>query len=296
MRNKPFIGLLGVVVANLIWSGSFPATAIALIQVPPSFLTVVRLGAGALIMSPVLLKERGNFSFRILWLAFILGFTGFSLPVYFETKGLGLSTPAIAAVMIALEPVFTALIATVLLRETLALRRKVALVIAFIGTWAIAGFPRPGDLGYLDGDLWLTSAVLCYAFYNAFSKRLIVRISPMAATSLTLLGGFIGSIPMWLLKGAPIPHAIARPELISVFYLAILATAGAYFLWLFALTMFSAAKVSLFLYMQPIFGVVLSFIIVQTRPSSTFFVGAIFILLALYVSERRTSSELPPGL
>ncbi|PWI57410.1 DMT family transporter [Sulfoacidibacillus thermotolerans] len=297
MRNKPLGGLLGVVLANFIWAGSFPATAIALVQVPPSFLTLVRLGAGALLLAPALLRERKseNFTVQTLFIALVLGCVGFSLPVYFETKGLGLSTPAIASVMMALEPIFTALVAAILLRETLTLRRKAALLIAFIGAWAIAGFPRPGNLGYLNGDLLLVFAVFCYALYNAYSKQLIVRVSAMSATSMTLLGGFLGAIPMWLAKGAPLPHGLALPVLLAVIYLAILATAGAYFLWLFALTMFSAAKVSLFLYIQPILGVVLSFLIVRTRPESTFFIGASFILLALYISERKTQPTLPTG-
>ncbi|WP_241711892.1 DMT family transporter [Sulfoacidibacillus ferrooxidans] len=295
MRSKPMMGLLGVVLANVIWSGSFPATAIALTQVPPSLLTVVRLGTGALVLSPALWRERKQVTLHAILLSLILGCVGFSLPVYFETKGLGLSTPAIAAVMMALEPVFTAIVATLWLRETLTTRRKVALFVAMIGTWIIAGLPRPGDLGYLEGDLLLVAAVLCYALYNAFSKRLITRVSVLSATSLTLLGGFIGSIPLWIAKGAPIPHVIARPELLSVFYLALLATAGAYFLWLFALTMFSASKVSLFLYMQPILGVILSFLIVRAKPSPSFFIGAIFIFLALYMSERRVRSIVPPG-
>lgn len=105
-------GLLSLLVVNLIWAGSFPATSIAVQHLSAIFLTTVRLGVASVLLLPLLkLPAHQKWSGKTIALCGILGFLGFTAPVFLETQGLALSTPAMAAVSISLEPLFTALIA-----------------------------------------------------------------------------------------------------------------------------------------------------------------------------------------
>jgi drug/metabolite transporter (DMT)-like permease len=284
--HKALLGILAVIGANLIWSGSFPATTIALAGCPASLLSVIRLAIGAVLLAPALFTRKLQWSCATIISAALLGVIGFTLPVYLETQGIGSSTPAIGAVMIALEPIFTAVIAAIALRERLPRRRLIALALAFAGAYLIAGLPRPGDPGYAVGDLLMTGAVICYALYNVLSKRLLVRMEALQAAALTLLGGCIGGFALWAVRGAP---GFGRMDALrwgAVLYLSVLSTAIAYYLWLFALNRFAASRVTLYLYMQPIAGVFLSFVIVGTRPGQLFLVGGALILVGLYISEQ----------
>ncbi|MCY0869469.1 MAG: DMT family transporter [Firmicutes bacterium] len=284
--RKPLLGILAVIGANLIWSGSFPATTIALAGCPASLLALIRLFIGAALLCPTLFRGTLLWRRATIVQAALLGVVGFTLPVYLETQGIGSSTPAVGAVLIALEPICTAVIAAVALRERLPRRRVVALALAFFGAYLIAGLPRPGDPGYAVGDLLMTGAVICYALYNVLSKRLLVHIEAVQAAAITLLGGCAGGFVVWGLRGAPGLGRMDGMTWAAVLYLAILSTAVAYYLWLFALNRFAASRVTLFLYMQPIAGVLLSFLIVGTRPGRLFFVGGALILAGLYISER----------
>ena len=299
MNNHKTMRLLrisAVILANLIWSGSFSATAIAVHFMSPAFLTMVRLGTGALVLSPFLRLTGGKrWDWRTIFQALVLGAVGFAAPVYLETKGLALSTPALAAISIAMEPLFTVLVATALLREHLGVARRWATVLAFFGAWAIAGFPRPGRSGYLAGDLFMVGAVFCYALYNAYSKRLTNVLPPSAATAATLWGGFFASIPLWWMSGAVVPHQMTGLDWVAVLYLALLATSGAYVLWMFALKSINVSFAALFLYMQPVLGVVLSVWIVGTRPGLDFYAGAACILAAIVMGrDKATIVSDPP--
>lgn len=282
------LGLAAVIIVNLIWSGSFAATAIAVTHMSSVTLTMVRLGTGALVLSPYLRLPKGmRWDRSTLGLAILLGIVGFTAPVYLETAGLALSTPAMAAISIALEPLFTIVIATLMLRERLPKLRIIALWLALIGAWAIAGFPRPGAAGYLWGDLLLILAVLCYGVYNAYSKHLTARVPPTSGAAVTLLAGFLTTLPIWLVDGAPWPSAMPVNGYLAIAYLTLMATALAYFLWLSVLQRISVSVAALFLYLQPIFGVILSILIVHVHPPLGFYGGAALIFAALFIGRER---------
>ncbi|OFW80222.1 MAG: hypothetical protein A2201_02640 [Alicyclobacillus sp. RIFOXYA1_FULL_53_8] len=291
-RSRQYVGVAAIILANFIWSGSFSATAIAVHGMSPAFISMVRLGTGALVLSPFLKLSKGSkWDWKTIFLALMLGAIGFAAPVYLETVGLALSTPALAAISIALEPLFTVVIASLLLRERLNWSRRLALAVAFVGAWAIAGLPRPGKSGYLAGDLLLIAAVFCYAIYNAYSQRLAGKLSSAAATSATLWGGFLSSIPIWLLTGGDVPHSLRFPDWTALLYLALVATASAYVLWMFALKIIPVSQAALFLYMQPVFGVLLSVMIVGTRPGWYFYLGAGLILFAILLGRERAARQ-----
>lgn len=281
-------GLAALLVVNLIWAGSFPATAIAVRHLSAILLTTVRLGIASVILLPLLrLPSDRRWDGKTIALCALLGFLGFTAPVYLETQGLALSTAAMAAVSIALEPLFTALIAAFMLREHIPANRRAALLIALFGAWAIAGFPRPGAPGYALGDVLLVLSVICYGLYSVYSKRLTERIPSHSAAAATLLAGFATSFPLWLLTGHAVPRSLPVSGYVSVLYLALFASAGAYLLWLYALQTFRASVAALFLYLQPIFGVILSMLIVGVHPGATFYVGGILILVGLFVGRER---------
>jgi len=292
-RSSQRAGIIAVLVANLIWSGSFPTTAIATREMSSLFLTMIRLGTGAVILCPFLRLPQGQrWDKHSVGLAFVLGAAGFTAPVYLETKGLALSSPALAAMSIAMEPLFTVLIAAFMLHQRIPWLRRTALLVAFVGAWAIAGFPRPGAAGYLAGDLLLIGAVSFYGFYNAYSSRLIERVPPTSGAAATLLGGFISSVPVWLLSGAHVPHTLTPSAWFSVVYLAVVSTGGAYLLWMLVLQRIQVSVAALFLYLQPILGVAMSVITVGTRPTVDFYIGSVLILLAIYLGRPRTVERL----
>ncbi len=278
---------------NLIWAGTYPATGIALRGMTPEFLTMVRLGVGALALLPFL---RGNhekrWSLKTALAALGLGVMGFSIPVYLQSLGLYLSTPALAAISIALEPLVTAVIAALWLHEVFGRGRKVALAMAVLGAWAVAGFPVIGHLGYAYGDALLLGAIGCFAVYNVFSARLSQAVGPSTATAATLLGGFIGSVPIWLVTGARTPYTWVHGELWALLYLSVLATALAYFLWMFAVHRVPVSLVALFLYLQPVIGVLLSVMITHNRVNGAFVLGSLLILGALYIGRDRLPESM----
>ncbi|WP_083511482.1 DMT family transporter [Alicyclobacillus acidiphilus] len=280
-----------LILANLIWSGSFPATSVASQSIAPTLLVMCRLLIGGAILSPFIWihKRRAGAlpPFRSLLRTAILGLLGFTVPVTLETIGIHRSSPALGAVSIALEPLFTLLVAALLYRTKLGPVRWFAMGIAAVGAWVIAGCPRPGFVGYLLGDVLMLIAVLCYAVYNAVSGRLTADVPPTVATSVMLLTSGIGCIPLFWLTGHHFPRHLSTPAVVSALFLCVLATAGAYLVWVIVLQDHDVSSAAITLYLQPIFGVLLSIAIVHVRPEWYFYVGSVLIFGALFLGRNR---------
>jgi drug/metabolite transporter (DMT)-like permease len=294
--GAPYALPLTLALVNLVWAGSFPAMALALPALPPSLLSLVRLGVAALVLSPWWFRPAGAWlRSSVLLSALVLGAIGYALPLYLEILGLSLSTPAVAAIAVALEPVFTTALAARTLGQPVGHARAAALALAFLGAWAVAGFPRPGVSGYLAGDLALLGSVLCFATYNALMPRLVRHHDARPLTAATLAGAAVAACALWLWQGHPGLRAPLSPtRLFVVAYLALPATAGAYYLWTVSIGRVAVAFASLFLYLQPVFGVVLSMVVVGTRPAASFYLGAALILLALHLGRAEATPVSAP--
>ena len=279
--------LVSLLLMNFIWAGTYPATALALISLSAPLLTMIRLGTGSVVMMPFLWRSVRSWSLSMVVRVTFLGIVGFSLPLVLQTQGLKLSTPAMAAISIALEPLFTAAMASLWLKQPLSKARRWALIVAIGGAWAVAGFPRPGVKGYILGDSLLLLAVVCFAVYNVFSSSLSRYLGPGEATAGTFLGGFVGTVPIWLFSGAQLPLHWKVPSIMATVYLALLGTAVAYFLWMHTASRISVALMALFLYLQPVLGVLLSLLFIPTHVGWSFVAGSLAILLALYMGRDR---------
>ena len=283
-RNRDLVSLL---VMNFIWAGTYPATALALISLSAPLLTVIRLGTGTLVMIPFLWRSVRSWSFSVMMRVLFLGIVGFSLPLVLQTQGLKASNPEMAAISIALEPLVTAAMASLWLKQPLPKARRWALIVAAMGAWAVAGFPRPGVTGYVWGDILLVLAVMCFALYNNFSSSLSRYLGPGEATAGTFLAGFAGAVPIWLLTGEPIPLVWKLPSVEATIYLALFGTALAYFLWMHTVSRIPVALMALFLYLQPILGVLLSLVFTPARIGWPFVAGSLTILLALHMGREK---------
>ena len=285
---------VGLALTNLVWAAGYPLTVLALRDFAAPLLTVIRLGAASLICLPLLWARRpggGAWNRRALGLAAVLGLVGFALPVYLQTAGLARSTPAITAILVALEPLFTAVLAALLLRERLPATRCLALGAALVGAWIIAGAPRPGHGGYLWGEGLLLLSIVCFAAYNALSARLASLVGAPAATSGVLLAGFAGSLPIWALARFPAPLHLHASPLLAAAFLAVVGTGAAYWMWMYAVDRMPVAQVAIFLYLQPVFGAALSFWLEGRAPDLAFYLGAALILGAVHLGEKGPMSE-----
>lgn len=277
--------LVGLFIMNALWAIGYPVTTMALnAGASPAFLAAMRLCVAFVLLAPYLFRIR-HWSWRLIGFGAALGVVGFSLPVWLQTIGIDHTNAAVGALSIAVEPLFTIILAALIMRVKIEVGQRLALILALAGSWILTGEPRPGDALHLAGDVSLFAAIICFAIFNVYSEKLFQWVDAAPAAALVFGFGALGSIALWALQGGGLPDRLNAALVGSVAYMAFGATGAAYLLWLYAVGSQSLTVATLFLYTQPLLGTLLSWGLGQTRLTVSLTVGGVLVMAAMALGQ-----------
>lgn len=237
-----------------LWSWVFFLTKVALGDMPPFMVVVLRLGIGAIILHGVVLFSGARMPTSLrTWVAFagmgaLNNFIPFCLIAWGQTQiGSGL-----AAILNATTPLFTVLLAHWLTAdERMSANRLGGVLLGLAGVAVMIGRDAFGGLtGNLLGQVAILGAAASYACAGIFGRRLR-RIAPLVAATGQVTTSALLAMPLalwldrpWLLPmpGPAAWTAVASAALFCtaigyVLYFRILAAAGATNLLLVTLLM-----------------------------------------------------------
>ncbi|WP_028579270.1 DMT family transporter [Desulfogranum japonicum] len=157
--------LLLILIANCAWGFNFIAGKIGADTFQPLFFTSIRFMLLLIIMLPWLRPAPG-FMKPMLRVAFLLGVVHFGMIFIGLSAGGNIASIAITA---QLYVPFSAILATLLLKEKISLPRVAAITIALLGVMVI-GFD-PVVFNHLDAVLWVASAALVMATATIFMRQ-----------------------------------------------------------------------------------------------------------------------------
>lgn len=289
LRSRSSLAHLVALIAVLFWSGSFLAAArlrqdLSVSEALAARFIPVFVGAGVL-----LLWRRPRFP-RGAWPRILgLGLCGVVLYNIFFFLGLGSVPSGTAALIIALNPVFTALGARFLLGEEFGFRRVLGLLLSLGGVYVVVryGAGRTIDWPYLSAAALLAVAPVLWAAYNILGRSLPTGTSALDAT-LALL--FVGSAPLLFLADRHTAHVLAEnpATLAAALYLAVPCTLVGFTAWLWALKRLPAGEVAVYVFLNPLLANVWSYLFEGTALTLAFLVGALLLLVgvALVVVRR----------
>jgi drug/metabolite transporter (DMT)-like permease len=276
--------------------GSTPAlTKLALDGLGPFTLVVLRQIFGTLFLvglAALAPRLRGGarvrhdpWTRRDALLLVTLSWAGFALPQLLGAVGLERSSATHGALLSPLEPIGILLGAAFVLHEPLGAAHLVAGALGVVGTVAIvlsgSGDPRGGDL---RGDLVMAVGHLCWAIYTLAAKPLVARHDPLRVAIAAGLLSWIPLLPLALRE--PFDAARALPAMGWVVLLAFLATALATVAWNRALRDVSAGTMALFVFVQPVVGLVVG-VLLGERANAGAILGATAIVLGVGVATLR---------
>ena len=288
MRDRTRSGLAGVG-ANLVWSTTYPVTQLAmgLGAVP---LTALRFVVAAALALPVLAAGRLPHG-RSLLAAIGLGLLGYGVAFLLQAEGIREAGASLAALSIALEPLATMLFARIWLGERLSRLAGPAFALALLGTWLLAGAPRPGHDAHLAGILLLVGTVLCYGVYNVLSKPVAEAVGEVPLAAVGALATGIAFAP-WLLLEVRL-QSISPADFGWAAWLALGPTLLSSLLWFYAVRRAEVGFAVFFMYIQPVAGALLSWVWLHESLSPVEILGGLMLLLAVYLGARPAPKPVP---
>jgi len=286
---------VGVAIALV--SSSLGGTAAAITRylvsgADPVALAILRWGIGFVCVMPVaiLMKVRWPERRDLLPVA-ALGICFFGLFFILYNIAMAYTTAARASLALATLPLHTMVVAALLGVEPLTFRKTTGVIIAVCGAGAaLAAGLSAAPSGAWRGELIMTAAVFCMAFYNVLSRPLIRRSSAlgfltvgMGAGALMLLtvGAFTGSFAT--LKG------FGTAQWLAGIYLGVGGGAAAFILWVMALERATPTRVANTMTVNPIAAALLAALLIGEPVTADLVAGlaAVFVGIWLATSEAR---------
>lgn len=250
----------------LMWGSSFVAIEVALVEVGPVELALVRTAIAASAFA-VLLAVRGRpvpppADLGRLALAGLLGVAAYNVALNRGQVGTSAGT---ASLLVGTVPIWTTLLSTLFLRERVRPLDWSGLALAFAGVALISADPedwsRPGP-----GALFVLLAAVVQALYFVILKPTLRRYGPIESTGYAVCFGLIGLAPLG--HGLVESLSACQPRTLwTLVYLGLGPAMLSFLCWSVVLGQLSASRATSLLFLVPVTAVVLGWIALGEQPA-----------------------------
>ena len=192
-------------------------------------------------------------------LIIICAFFGMGLNMITALNGLYNSTPINSAIITTIAPIFIFIISVILLKERITKIKYFGVFIGFIGTLTLILLNEKSNANAPNinlGNFYFFINSLSYAIYFVLVKPLTKKYNMITIMKWLFLFSIIINMPFGLLEFSEIRWVeISGISMIKISYVVFCTTFLVYLLNLYALKNLKASTVGMFIYLQPVIGI-----------------------------------------
>lgn len=277
--------------AILFWAVNFSFVKIALRELSPLAFNGIRLlfASAMLVLILVLSGESLKVDRRTLWKLVFLGLIGNTAYQMFFIHGIDLTTASNSAIIIAITPVFIAILSSLMKHERVHPTAWTGILFSFFGFYLVISH-RLGTFQFsalsVRGDLLIFCGNLCWSVYTVFSKPLLERMSPLKLTTLTMVTGTVFFFPFCIKDIFRIPYDVVSFKAWgSLFYSGLFALVICYVIWYASVRRVGNTKTAVYDYLIPVFTVIFAYFFIGERITGQQGVGALVIFVGVYLAR-----------
>jgi terminal-alkyne amino-acid exporter len=269
----------------VLWASAFVAIREAVPELGWAHLSVLRLGAAALVLAPLAAVRRVGWPARrdlpLLALCALSGMTAYQVLL---NAGEVTVPAATASLLVNVSPIFTALLAVALLGERLTPRGWSGVALGFAGA-GVTAVAAGGGMRLSGGALLVLGAALAQATFFVSQKALLSRYGSLAVTAWAMGLGAAMAVP--LAPGLPADVAAAPPAaLLAVAFLALGASALGFLTWAYAVARIDVTAAATTLYAVPPVAALVGWVALGEVPSALTAVGGAIALAGVAITVR----------
>jgi drug/metabolite transporter (DMT)-like permease len=291
-KNFSYIGILSLIFAMFIWASSFIALKAAMEDLGPFTVIFFRMIFASLCFV-YFIKDFIKYDFSKKDIKFILLLALFEPCLYFvfESKALQLTSASQAGMITSLMPIITAMAAGYFLKEIISKQLIIGSLIAMSAAiWlSLQGSTSISSPNPLLGNFFELLAMACGAGYTITARYLSSKYSALFITAIQVFIGAIFFTPLFIYEYNTIPMNFTLNSFLWTIYLGVVVTLAGYGLYNYALTKIPASKAAVFIYLIPVFTLILAYFVLNEKLSFFEFVACFVIMFGVFVSEVSSS-------
>ncbi|MHB0870406.1 MAG: DMT family transporter [Chloroflexota bacterium] len=290
MSHRP-VGVLAALGAVLIWGLTFVPGKVALAEMGPFTLAVLRFSIALAILLVAALRahhDPGRLR-KLSWgtLA-LLGLTGVTLYFGLQNLGLARTSASEAGLVSGSVPALTALLSALVLKERLTGLRLLGITASIGGVAAVvlAG-GGPGSGGSVDGDLLVLGGAVAWAVYTLLNKRVGGQMPETLLLFYTMALGTLFMLPMAAAEIALAGFGPVSPAgWLSALFLGVGGSAAAFFCWNAALRRLDASEAATYINLVPVVTVLSAALMLGETLAPSQLLGGALVILGVYLASR----------
>jgi len=289
-RGLAVATLLGAIV---LWAGSFVALKIAFRSCDPYFVIFGRMAVATCCALLFFRQIRCAAYQKGDWVYLLaLGLCEPCLYFVFEAKALMLTSASQAGMITALLPVMVAVGAWMIFKESMTWRTVAGFGLAVsgvclltVGGGATESAPNPPL-----GNFYEFLAMVTATGYTLVLKRLSCRYSPLFLTFVqSVAGAIFFAFLMWAC-GVSIPESVSKEAALTIIYLGVFVTFGAYFCYSFAMVRMPAGQATAFVHLIPVLTFFFGWLILGEVFEPIQFGAGAMVIAGVFISQNGYSS------
>ncbi|GAA5213099.1 DMT family transporter [Corallincola platygyrae] len=283
---------IALIIAMLLWGSSFIALKYAIGEMHPVWVIFGRMLLASLCFL-LMFKAVKQFKYQAGdWKR--LAVMSLCEPcLYFVLEGEAMrhTSAAQAGMITALLPLMVAVLAWFSVGEKVSRKMLSGFMVAIIGVvWlTLAGESDSHAPNALWGNFLEFLAMICAAVYSINLKHLSARYPAITLTAFQAFCGAIFFAPM--LMWVPVPEQVSNIALLSIVYLGVVVTLGAYLLYNYAISKVKVTAAAGYVNLIPVFSLLFAYILLGERLNSQQWVAAGLIILGVLISQWRSQSR-----
>jgi drug/metabolite transporter (DMT)-like permease len=293
---------LSALAAIVLWGVSFVATKAALRETSPVTLIFTRFALGVAVLILVLrLRRESLIPPRDSWLMLAtMGFVGIFLHQMIQAHGLTLTTAVRTGWLIGVTPIWSAVLATIVLGEGFGRRKLLGLFIGLVGALLVV---TRGELSAdvlalpsTRGDLLVLASTWTWAIYTILGRDTLKRLGSARATAAAMFAGWAMMIPFFVaVAGWHEYRDLSSTSVVAILFLGIGCSGLGYWLWYAALERIDATQVAAFLYLEPLVTLLAAVALLGESVGLSTIVGGVLVLvgvLMVQTAQTRQTEEI----
>jgi len=282
-----------VLVAVVLWGGSFIVTKALLESLNTFQILFIRFFVASVIFVPFLILRRS----KVRWpdrkdipLIVFAGIVSLGAGYLFETLAVSMTTASNVSLILTLDPIIIALLASFFLGEKI--RQNAAYVaLAFAGAVLVVlsdGAAITFNRNDIGGGIVIFVSMLCFAYYSIVGKKLVRVYDPFVIMAyMTFIATALHTVVAFFSGGFQAIQQLSASQWLGALYLGGLCTVVAFSWWYNALIHVDVSHLALFVYLIPITTIILSYFVFDERIGVLKLTGALAIILGVWLATRK---------
>ena len=291
--SKRSIAHIALVFTNLFFAINLSAvkhlTNIQLVK--PFGLNVVRIGVSVLLFWGMYLLKPANIKIdrQDRMRLFLCALSGIAINQIFFIKGLSLTYPIHAALLLLITPILIVFIAAWILKERVGFFKLTGLALGICGALVLilAKDASGNGANVLLGDLFIIVNAISYTIYFIIVKPLMVKYNAIVILRWIFTIGLALVLPFGWIEFTEIPwQHYGALDFTSMGLIVITGTFLAYLFNLYGIKILGASAAGFYIYTQPLFAALIAMLFLHEQLSLYKIIAAALIFSGVYLANK----------